>query len=229
MHANVLKRTGVKSKRGAALFASHGYCLFVHVNDVVTDKKTHWRQLSALRKIKWPFFIFFFIPFHKKKNTLNTLNFIKCLMKAPLVAALALRSGALILSPRTAHTTEVRHACASVTAVSHIIILPQSILKGPIWKTVKRGASIAAAKPGGSGVEQELSMPYLYCSMAVKQLIRPPVKRNRLCYWLQPLARGLLVPLQSCSNCKKGHNFLFFVFFFFFFSFACAESRVRYM
>lgn len=87
--------------------------------------------------------------------------------------------------------------------------------------------SVAEAKPGGSGVEQELSMPYLYCSMPVKQLIRPPVKGNRLSYWLQPLALGLLGPLRSCSNYKKDHTFLFFVGFFFYL-FTCTESRVRY-
>lgn len=74
--------------------------------------------------------------------------------------------------------------------------------------------STGAAKPSGSAVEQELSMPYLYCSMPVKQLIRPPVKRNWPSYWLQPLALGLVVPLQSCSNCRKDITFLFFVFSF---------------
>lgn len=33
---------------------------------------------------------------------------------------------------QTAHSTEVLHACAAITAVFHIIILPESILKGPI-------------------------------------------------------------------------------------------------
>lgn len=41
----------------------------------------------------------------------------------------------------TAHSTEVLHSCDAVMAVFHIVIIPESILKGPTWKTVEGWAS----------------------------------------------------------------------------------------
>lgn len=64
-----------------------------------------------------------------------------------------------------------------------------------------------------SGVEEQLCMSYLYCSMSVTQLIGPAIKRNKLSsfhlwcgHWLYWLTWGQLVPLQHCSICKWVQN-----------------------
>lgn len=71
-----------------------------------------------------------------------------------------------------------------------------------------RRISMAEESRVGSAAERQLCMSYLYGAVPVKQLIRPAIKRNRLCYRLRRLTWGLPVPLQSCSNCKKGRGIL---------------------
>lgn len=138
MHTSVLKRTGVESERGTALLIPgrvSEWMAFLNVHDV-KDKKIQElllfsffnpQQEAAECTSETEMDIFF--TFTEKRKTLSPSNFIKRLLKAPLVAVLALT---LDIITQAAHTTEVLHACASVTAVFHIIILPESILKAPI-------------------------------------------------------------------------------------------------